>query len=63
MKPRVIDVPDDPDPDSFDVAPSPLTKVGTLGQLSPAQASAMRPLLAQLTALRDQMSGARRDPR
>lgn len=62
-KPRIVHVPDEVAPESLDVAPSALTKASRVKQLSPAQRSALRPLLAQLTALRDQMAGAGRDPR
>ncbi|WP_299042258.1 MerR family transcriptional regulator [uncultured Tateyamaria sp.] len=61
--PRVIDVPDDPDPDIIAVAPSALSKAARLTQLTDAQRNVIRPLLAQLTALRDQMASNRREPR
>ncbi|WP_299369974.1 MerR family transcriptional regulator [uncultured Tateyamaria sp.] len=60
---RVVDVPDDPDPAHLDVVPSALTRVSRLTRLRADQRDAIRPLLAQLTALRDQMTSARRDPR
>ncbi|WP_299280625.1 MerR family transcriptional regulator [uncultured Tateyamaria sp.] len=58
---RVVDVPDDADPASYEVAPSALTRVGQIDRLSPDQISAIRPLVAQLSALRDQMAGTRTD--
>lgn len=63
LKPRVIDVPDDPAPDAMEVAPSALSKAARLTHLTDAQRNMVRPLLAQLTALRDQMASSRRDPR
>ncbi|WP_261385649.1 MerR family transcriptional regulator [Tateyamaria omphalii] len=60
---RVVDVPDDPDPTTIAVSPSALSKAATLTQLSDAQRNMIRPLLAQLTALRDQMANNRREPR
>ena len=62
-KPRVVDVPDDPDPDSIAAKPSALTKATRVTQLTDAQRNMIRPLLAQLTALRDQMASNRREPR
>lgn len=62
-KPRVVNVPDDPEPDTIPVAPSALTQAAGLTHLSDAQRNMIRPLLAQLTTLRDQMASNRRDPR
>ncbi|KIC48607.1 MerR family transcriptional regulator [Tateyamaria sp. ANG-S1] len=60
---RVVDVPDDPDPATIPVAPSALSKAAGLTHLSDAQRDMIRPLLVQLTALRDQMANNRREPR
>lgn len=62
-KPRIVDVPDEPDPASIEVAPSALSKAARLTHLRPEQSDAIRPLLAQLTALRDQMASASGDRR
>ena len=62
-RPRVIDIPDETDTSSEDIAPSALTKAVMLRKLTPAQVNGLRPLVAQLTALRDQMARARHDPR
>ena len=62
-RPGIIDAPDDDAMTDADFAPSALTKASRLDRLTPAQRDAMRPLLAQLTALRDQMSGARQNQR
>ncbi|MEP1198686.1 MerR family transcriptional regulator [Tateyamaria sp.] len=62
-RPRIVDVPDDDGIDAADFSPSLLTQATTLRQLTPAQADALRPLVAQLTALRDQMARARQDQR
>ena len=51
------------DTSSEDIAPSALTKAVMLRKLTPAQVNGLRPLVAQLTALRDQMARARHDPR
>ncbi|WP_299552801.1 MerR family transcriptional regulator [uncultured Tateyamaria sp.] len=61
--PRIVNVPDDPAPDSIPVSPSALSKTASLTHLSDAQRNMIRPLLAQLTALRDQMVSNRREPR
>ncbi|MEL6210220.1 MAG: hypothetical protein AAFR44_08595, partial [Pseudomonadota bacterium] len=61
--PRIVDVPPDPDPDSFAASPSALTKSAQVQSLTDAQRAMLRPLLAQLTALRDQMANPRRDTR
>jgi DNA-binding transcriptional MerR regulator len=61
--PRIVDVPADPDPATLEVSPSVLSKLAHVKRLTPEQRSAMRPLLAQLTALRDHMASVRRDPR
>lgn len=62
-KPRIVEVPDAPDPASIKVAPSALSKVARIAQLHPEQRDAIRPLLVQLTALRDQMASASGDSR
>ncbi|MEL6449671.1 MAG: MerR family transcriptional regulator [Pseudomonadota bacterium] len=62
-RPRIVDVPDEPDPDSVTVEPSTLTKVSKIAHLTPAQRSAIRPLVTQLEALRDHMASGRRPPR
>lgn len=62
-KPRIVNVPDDADPETILVAPSALSKAAGLTHLSDAQRNMIRPLLAQLTALRDQMASNRREPR
>ncbi|WP_299626012.1 MerR family transcriptional regulator [uncultured Tateyamaria sp.] len=59
---RIVDVPADPDHSTLEAAPSPLSRVSRVTRLTSSQRSALRPLLAQLTALRDQMASARRDP-
>ncbi|MFL4470969.1 MerR family transcriptional regulator [Tateyamaria armeniaca] len=62
-RPRIVDAPDDVDIDPADIAPSVLTKAVMARNLTPAQRDALRPLVAQLAALRDQMARARHDPR
>jgi len=62
-RPRIVDVPDDDGINAADFSPSLLTRATTLRQLTPEQADALRPLVAQLTALRDQMARARQDTR
>ncbi|MEO0765560.1 MAG: MerR family transcriptional regulator [Pseudomonadota bacterium] len=62
-RPRIVDVPDDEGIVAADFSPTLLTRATTLRRLTPAQADALRPLVAQLTALRDQMARARQDPR
>lgn len=61
-RPRIIDVPDEnaADPDSF--APSAMTKAAQISHISANKRDALHPLLAQLTALRDQMAQAQRPP-
>lgn len=61
-RPRIIDAPDDAPLDGADLTPSLLSKTAMLERVTPAQADAIRPLLAQLSALRDQMARSRRDP-
>lgn len=61
-RPRIIDAPDDAPLDDADLTPSLLSKTAMLERVTPAQADAIRPLLAQLSALRDQMARSRRDP-
>ena len=62
--PRIIDVPDDPDPATLeDVKPGALGLAAQTASLTPAQRETIAPLVAQLTALRDRMAGARRDSR
>ncbi|WP_299699478.1 MerR family transcriptional regulator [uncultured Tateyamaria sp.] len=62
-KPKIVNVPDDPNPETILAAPSALSKAAGLTHLSDAQRNMIRPLLTQLTALRDQMASNRRDPR
>ena len=62
-RPRIVDAPDEVDIEPGDIAPSVLTKAVMLRDLTPAQRDALRPLVSQLTALRDQMARARHDPR
>ena len=62
-RPRVVDVPDDEGINAADFSPSILTRAATLRSLTPEQRDALRPLVTQLTALRDQMARARQDPR
>lgn len=62
-KPRIINVPDELDPAAIDASPSALSKVARVANLRPEQRDAIRPLLVQLTALRDQMANANRDSR
>ncbi len=62
-RPRVLDIPDEADTGNDDITPSVLTRATRINRLTPAQANALRPLVAQLTALRDQMARSRRDPR
>ncbi len=62
-RPANVDVPADPDYASFDAAPSALTHAARLSHINDGQREMLRPLLAQLTALRDQMASARRDSR
>jgi len=62
-RPAIVDVPADPDYASFDAAPSALTHAARLSHINDGQREMLRPLLAQLTALRDQMASARRDSR
>ncbi|MEM8656148.1 MAG: MerR family transcriptional regulator [Pseudomonadota bacterium] len=61
--PRIVDAPDEPDPERLKVAPSALSKAAAVTHLTDAQRDMIRPLLAQLTTLRDQMASNRRDPR
>ncbi|MEX0312131.1 MAG: hypothetical protein AB3N17_18000, partial [Tateyamaria sp.] len=58
-KPRIVDVPDDPDPETLMVEPSALSKLAHVDRLTDAQRKMLRPLVAQLTALRDQMANSR----
>jgi DNA-binding transcriptional MerR regulator len=60
---RIVDAPDDVADADTEITPSALTKASRLDRLTPAQRDAMRPLIAQLTALRDQMSDARQNRR
>jgi len=60
---RIVDAPDEVDLESDDIAPSALTKAVMLDRLTPQQRDALRPLVAQLTALRDHMARARHEPR
>ena len=62
-RPRIVDAPDDVADADTEFTPSALTKASRLDRLTPAQRDAMRPLIAQLTALRDQMSSARQNQR
>lgn len=59
--PAVINVPDVPEDTFFAAEPSVLTKATRARSLSRTQREALRPLLDQLTALRDQMARTRRD--
>ncbi|APX11646.1 MerR family transcriptional regulator [Tateyamaria omphalii] len=59
----VVVVPDDPDPDTIPVAPSALSKAARATHLNDAQRNMIRPLVAQLASLRDQMADNRRAPR
>ncbi|WP_299612349.1 MerR family transcriptional regulator [uncultured Tateyamaria sp.] len=61
--PRIVNAPDDPDPATIAVEPSALSKVAGLTSLNDAQRNMIRPLLAQLASLRDQMANNRREPR
>lgn len=63
LRPQHVEVAPDPDYSSFAAHPSALTHAARLSQLSDGQREMLRPLLAQLTALRDQMASARRDSR
>lgn len=58
-KPRIVDVPEDVDPETLNAVPSILSHVMHVRHLTAAQRSAVRPILAQLTALRDQMAQTR----
>ncbi len=60
-KPRIIDAPDPADEADIAVDAGPMAALSRLKRVSAAQAAEMRPLLAQLTALRDQMAGVRKD--
>jgi len=60
---RIVDAPDEVDLEGDDIAPSALTKAAMLDRLTPQQRDALRPLVAQLTALRDHMARARHEPR
>ena len=60
---RIVDAPDEVDLEGDDIAPSALTKAVMLDRLTPQQRDALRPLVAQLTALRDHMARARHEPR
>ena len=62
-KPRVVDVPDAPDPATLAATPSALGLAGRANALTPAQRAAIAPLVAELTALRDRMASARSDSR
>ncbi len=54
-KPRVIDAPDPAPEDQIAVQPGTLAALARIKRIAPDQRQALRPLLAQLTALRDQM--------
>lgn len=60
---RIVHAPDEVDLEGDDIAPSALTRAVMLDRLTPQQRDALRPLVAQLTALRDQMARARHEPR
>ncbi|WP_147105703.1 MerR family transcriptional regulator [Tateyamaria sp. syn59] len=62
-RPRVVDVPDDPAPETIAVAPSALTKASRATHLTDGQRTMIKPLLDQLIALRDQMADTRHTPR
>jgi DNA-binding transcriptional MerR regulator len=55
-KPRVIDAPDPPAEDQIDAQASTLSALARVKRLAPEQQESLRPLLAQLTALRDRMA-------
>ena len=55
-RPRIVDVPEDVDPETLKAAPSILSRIAHVRHLTGAQRTALRPILAQLTALRDKMS-------
>ena len=62
LRPRIVDVPDDAVINEAAITPSALSKSAQLDHLTPEQRDAIRPLVAQLTALRDQMTGSHSDP-
>ncbi|MEP4555512.1 MAG: MerR family transcriptional regulator [Tateyamaria sp.] len=61
VRPRIVDVPDDDNIDETGIKASVLTKSAVLSRLTPQQSDAIRPLVDQLTALRDQMANAHGD--
>ena len=60
-RPRIIDVPPLPTESELHVMPSALTFATRFPNITPSKAAAIRPLLDQLTALRDSMAGRRGD--
>ncbi len=57
-KPRIVDAPDER-PDDTPILPSVLSRLRHVRALPPQQADDLRPLVAQLTALRDRMAAHR----
>jgi DNA-binding transcriptional MerR regulator len=55
-KPRVVDAPDPPAEDQIDVSASLLATLARVKRIAPEQQKSLRPLLAQLAALRDRMA-------
>lgn len=62
LRARVVHAPDDSAEALADIAPSALTRATLIRRLTADQALALRPLVAQLSALRDKMASAHRDP-
>ncbi|MFK7745652.1 MAG: MerR family transcriptional regulator [Roseobacter sp.] len=62
-KPLIIDLPAIPDLADIDVAPSALTALTQVKQISPDHAQSIKPLLARLTRLRASMGNPRKEIR
>tara|TARA_R110000764_G_scaffold54764_1_gene119383 strand:- start:895 stop:2187 length:1293 start_codon:yes stop_codon:yes gene_type:complete len=59
-KPRVVDAPDPPAEDQIETTPGVLAALARATQIAPDHQNTLRPMLAQLTALRDRMASARK---
>ncbi|MBM1814610.1 MerR family transcriptional regulator [Pseudosulfitobacter pseudonitzschiae] len=59
-KPRVVDAPDPPAEDQIETTPGLLAALARATQIAPDHQNTLRPMLAQLTALRDRMASARK---
>ena len=62
-RPAIVDVPHTPDEADYAAEPSILSRAGRVSRISTQDAGAVKPLLAQLAALRDQMASAHQEDR